>query len=181
MKVLTILQLQTSPAILRLYERFAILIEILDVPLEQDDFGYLTEFPSTDDSGLFSELADNSNLISSCQAQGSTSDMFTSDMLQARGLNEETSNIFQEASTGNGSPTTCTNPDTRGSHKNNNNQNNQSPPNQEPKGAGLLDINSKQDEELCPTDLDGIKQAPLCCWSVKNVLGSFRKYACFTG
>lgn len=156
------------------------LIERLNVPLDQNGLGYSTGFLRPDEPESFPELADNHNMISSCQAGGATSDTFKSDMFQARGLNENTSNLFQEASNSKGSPTTCTNPDTSGSH-NNNNQNNRSPPDQEPKGASLLDIDSKQDEDLCPTGLDGIKQVPLCCWSVKNVMGSLQKYACFTG
>lgn len=191
MKVPTLYYLQTSSTMLILHERFATLIEILDGPLAQDDSGYSTEFSPPHESGFTPELADSSNLVSSCQAQRSTSDIFKSDFFQARGLNEDTSDLFQEASNDNGSPAACTNTDTRGStsgsgnpgtgsNKNNDNSNNQRAPDPELKGADLFDIDSKKDEDLCPTGLDGIKQAPLCCWSVRNVFGSFRKYACFS-
>ena len=163
------------------------MIGTLDFPLDHDESTYSTELFLSTESGYSPELADSSNLISFCQAQEGTPDIFQSDILKGRGLYEDTFDLFQEASNDKGSPAACRNTETRGSssgsgsQNNNNDQNNRTPSDQEPKGTGLLDINSKEDEELCPTELDGIKQAPLCCWSVRNVIGSFRKYACFTG
>lgn len=168
--------------------RSATLIGTPDNPINQDNLSYSNELFLSDESGLLPELAENSNLISSCQSQGSSSDIFDSGILKARGLIEDTFDTFRGVpQNSNDNPDACPNPTAIGSSSGSknpgtgsNNNNNQRPPTQQPKGTIPIEIESQEDEDLCPTGADGIKKLPLCCYSKRNLMfGDIQKFVCF--
>lgn len=162
--------------------------------IDQDTLNYSTELYPSDDSAFSPDLVDNNDFISSCQAQDSTFDTTNSDVLKARDWPADIFNIFQGLpdNTNSDKNGACPNPVPSGSGSGSNNPgtssssnndkiDNERPPTQQPPSNTFLpEIESREDEELCPKKADGIDHIPLCCYSERNLMAQYAyKFTCF--